>query len=145
MNSFIRGLVLPFSLAFLLLGGCGEEQPPALIASAKDYLAKKDNRTAVIQLKSALQKQPDLAEARFLLGRTLLEDGDAVSGEVELRKALDLKYPKEAVLPALARALVQQGKAQRAIKDYAAIDLGQPAAAELKTALRPPTPSKVSD
>ena len=84
-----------------------------LLASAKDYLAKKDNRAAVIQLKSALQKQPDLAEARFLLGRTLLEGGDAVSGEVELRKALDLKYPKDVVL-ALACSAPWSSKARPA-------------------------------
>jgi cellulose synthase operon protein C len=136
VKSILRGLVLPFSLAAFLLGGCSEEKPTALVASAKDYLAKKDNRAAVIQLKSALQKQPDLGEARYLLGRTLLEDGDAVSGEVELRKALDLKYPKDAVVPALARALVQQGNGQRAIKEYGGTDLAQPAAvAELKTAI----------
>jgi cellulose synthase operon protein C len=136
VNSIFRALALSLSAAFLLLGGCSEEQPTALVASAKDYLAKKDSRTAVIQLKSALQKQPNLAEARFLLGRTLLEDGDAVSGEVELRKALDLRYPRDQVLPLLVRALIQQGKAQRAIQDYGAVQLNKPmAAAELKTAL----------
>lgn len=118
------------------MSGCGEEQPAALLSSAKAYLAKKDSRTATIQLKNALQKRPDLAEARFLLGRTFLEEGDAVSGEVELSKALDLKYSKESVLPLLARALVQQGKGQRAVQDYATTDLADPAAnAELKTVL----------
>ena len=136
MTPTIRGFALSFLLVSLILAGCGDEQPAALLASAKTYLAKKDSRAAVIQLKSALQKQPDLAEARFLLGRTLLEDGDAVSGEVELHKALDLKYPQEPVLPLLVRALVQQGKAQRAIQDYGATTVTSGAAtAELKTAL----------
>ena len=136
MKNILRGLALSLALAGLLLAGCGEEQPAALLASAKGYLAKKDNRAAVIQLKTALQKQPDFAEARFVLGRTLLEDGDVVSGEVELRKALDLKYSPESVLPLLVRALVQQGKAQRAIQDYGSATVAQTAAtAELKTAL----------
>jgi putative PEP-CTERM system TPR-repeat lipoprotein len=128
-------LLLPLLLAGLT--GCGGEQSSSLLASAKDYLAKKDNRAAVIQLKSALQKQPELAEARFLLGRALLDDGNAVSGEVELRKALDFKYPQDAVLPLLVRALVQQGKAQQAIQEFGTRDFAQspPAAAELKTAL----------
>ena len=106
----LRSFALSLALAGLLLAGCGQEQPAALVASAKDYLAKKDGRAAVIQLKSALQKEPDLAEARFLLGRTLLEGGDAVSGEVELRKALDLKYPKESALPPLVRALSSRAR-----------------------------------
>ena len=124
------------SLATLLLTGCGGEQPAALVSSAKNYLAKNETQAAVIQLKAALQKQPDLAEARFLLGRTLLESGDAVSGEVELRKALALKYPSSAVLPPLARSLVMQRKGQRAIEEFGSIDLGVPAAtAELKTTI----------
>lgn len=136
MNSILR-VLLVVHLLLAGLSGCGGEQPSALLSSAKDYLAKKDNRAAVIQLKSALQKQPDLAEARFLLGRALLEDGDAVSGEVELRKALDFKYPQDAILPLLVRALVQQGKAQQAIQEFGTKDsaLSPAAAAELKTAL----------
>jgi hypothetical protein len=45
-------------------------------------------------------------------------------------------HPASAVIPSLARALVLQGKGQRAIKDYAATDLGVSAAtAELKITL----------
>ncbi|MBV9892480.1 MAG: PEP-CTERM system TPR-repeat protein PrsT, partial [Rhizobacter sp.] len=132
----LRSWRLLLVLSAVLLGGCGGESPGALVASAKEYLAKKDANSAVVQLKSALQKQPDLAEARFLLGRTLVENGDGVSGEIELRKALELKYPKEAVLPLLVRALVMQGKGQRAIQDYATADMGTPPAnAEFKTAM----------
>jgi putative PEP-CTERM system TPR-repeat lipoprotein len=118
------------------MAGCGEQKPEALVSSAKDYLAKNDTKAAVIQLKSALQKQPGLAEARFLLGRTLLDEGDPVAAEVELRKALDFKQPEAAVLPVLTKALVRQGKGQRAIQDYATVEFSDPAAtAELKTAL----------
>jgi putative PEP-CTERM system TPR-repeat lipoprotein len=136
VNPSIRGLALGISLAALLCAGCGEEKPAALVASAKNYLAKKDERAAVIQLKSALQKEPDLAEARFLLGRTLLDGGDPVSGEIELRKALALNYSESQVVPQLARSLVMQGKGQRAIQEFGSTDPGVPAAtAELKTAL----------
>jgi hypothetical protein len=56
--------MLCWSLAAVLVSGCSEQPPDALVASAKEYLGKKDPGSAVIQLKSALQKQPDLAEAR---------------------------------------------------------------------------------
>jgi putative PEP-CTERM system TPR-repeat lipoprotein len=136
VNPNARGLALYFFIAAALLGGCGGETPEALLGSAKHYLAEKNTRAAVIQLKSALQRQPELAEARFLLGRTLLDDGDAVAAEVELRKALDLKHPEVAVLPPLAAAMVLGGKGQRVIQDYAKVDLADPAAAAaLKTAL----------
>ena len=130
-----RGSLLTLVLA-VLLAGCGSEDPATLVASAKGYLAKKDAPAAIIQLKSALQKQPDLGEARFLLGRTLLDGGDAVAGEVELRKALALTYPMSDIAPPLVRALVMQGNAKRAIQDYGAMQLTPPAAmAELKIAL----------
>ncbi len=122
--------------AVALLVSCGDDDAATLLASAKTYLAKRDDRAAVIQLKGALQKQPELAEARFLLGRTLLDAGDPVSGEVELRKAMALKYPMSQLAPALVRALVMQGQAGRAIQDYGTTQLEPAAAAaELKVAL----------
>ena len=127
-----------FALAIVaaLVSGCGGETPTALLASAKSYLAKKDERAAVIQLKTALQKEPNLAEARFLLGSTLLEGGDPVGAEVELRKALALKYPASTVVPLLVRAIAAQGKGQLAIKEFGTTVLGDPAGnAALKTAL----------
>ncbi len=84
--------------AFLLvlsLTACGTDSPEAMLASAKDYLAKNDAKAAVIQLKNALQSKPDLAEARFLLGKALLDEGNVSGADVELRKAAELKYPAE--------------------------------------------------
>jgi cellulose synthase operon protein C len=102
----IGGLAL---LAVLLVGGCGNS-PDEMLTSAKDYLAKNDHAAATIQLKNALAKNPSSAEARFLLGRALLESGDAVAAEVELRKALELKFAPGRVTPVLARALLAQGQ-----------------------------------
>ncbi|GAB3267060.1 tetratricopeptide repeat protein [Chitinimonas naiadis] len=113
-------------LAVLLLQGCSGEKPEVLLASAKDYLAKNDSKAAVIQLKNALQTSPDLAEARFLLGKALLEGGDAATAEVELRKAQDLKYPPDQVVPLLARALLAKGEAKKVIDDMAPVVLSTP-------------------
>ena len=52
----------------LASAGCSRDNPVELIASAKEYLAKREYNAAVIQLKNALQKDPDNAEARYLLG-----------------------------------------------------------------------------
>lgn len=119
----------------LLLAGCGGDTPEQLIASARDYLAKNDVKAAVIQLKTALQKA-DSAEARFLLGKALLAGGDPVAASVELRKASAQKHPDAAVVPLLARAMVEQRQDKALIEQYASIDLAEPAAvAELKTSL----------
>lgn len=136
MNATAHRLALVGLIVATVLAGCGEQKPEELLASAKAYLVANDTKAAVIQLKSALQKQPNLAEARYLLGRTLLDGGDAVAAEIELRKALDLKHPEAAALPPLVRALVLQGKGKRAVQDYATVELAEPAAAaELKVAL----------
>ncbi|HEX7455165.1 MAG TPA: XrtA/PEP-CTERM system TPR-repeat protein PrsT [Gallionella sp.] len=102
-----------------MAGGCNRETPDSLLASAKDYLSKHDSAAATIQLKNALEKNPNLAEARFLLGRSFLESGDASAAEVELRKARDLKYPDEQVTPMLARALFMLGQYRKITEEFA--------------------------
>ncbi|WP_300338850.1 XrtA/PEP-CTERM system TPR-repeat protein PrsT [Accumulibacter sp.] len=121
-------------LAALLLVGCGGDKPEAMLASAKEYLAKHDHKAATIQLKNALQQKPDLAEARFLLGEALLDAGDPTGAEVELRKAQSLNYPADQVTPLLARTMLALGQAKKVTDELAKSDLSTPAAvADLKT------------
>jgi len=112
-------------LVSLLLVACGDK-PEVMLASAKDYLAKNDNKAAVIQIKNALQANPDMPEARFLLGSALLEGGDPVGAETELRKALSLNYPQDKVIPLLAKSLMMQGQAQKLTDEFAKVSLSQP-------------------
>jgi cytochrome c-type biogenesis protein CcmH/NrfG len=63
------------------------ESAQELVASAKTKLDKEDSKGAVIQLKGALQQNPQLAEARFLLGKALLAEGKVGEAMVELEKA----------------------------------------------------------
>ena len=114
-------------LLALVLAACSEK-PEAMIISAKDYLAKNDRNAAVIQIKNALQADPQMPEARFLLGTTLLDGGDPVGAELELRKALDLKHPQDLVVPPLARTLLAQGQAKKLTDEFAKVELTQPAA-----------------
>lgn len=113
----------------LLLTACGAGDDPAeLTASARQYLDKDDARTAIIQLKTALQKAPDSAEARYLLGRALLASGDAAGAAIELRKALDLRHPEDEVVPELARAMFVQGDFQRLTEQFGRTTLADKAA-----------------
>lgn len=137
MNSGTKTLqtTLPVLLMALMLAACGDK-PEALLLSAKDYLAKNDNKAAVIQIKNALQANPDMPEARYLLGTTLLNSGDPVGAETELRKALDLKHARDAVIPQLAKALLAQGQAKKLTDELSKTELGQPhATASLQMAL----------
>lgn len=138
MNTRPRNLRAGFStlLLALLLTACGGEKPEALLASAKDYLAKNDSKAAVIQIKNALQKNPELPEARFLLGKALFDSGDPMSAEVELRKALDFKYPADEVVPLLARAMIAAGQSRKAVDEFSKMTLSSPKNnADLQTSL----------
>lgn len=121
-------------LVALLVVSCSKESPDSMVASAKQFLAKNDQKAAVIQLKNALQARPDLAEARYLLGKALLDSGDPTGAEVELRKARELNHPDDQVVPVLARAALMLHESEKVIKDLAKIELtGSEAKADLQT------------
>ena len=119
-----------------LAAGCGGSDPQTLISSARAYLAKGDAKSAVIELKTALQGQPDSAEARYLLGKALLAEEEPFGAAVELRKALELKHPREVVLPDLARAMLGHGKHKELIGEFGTATLDNTEAmASLKTSV----------
>jgi putative PEP-CTERM system TPR-repeat lipoprotein len=130
-----RKAAAPVSLALaMLLAACGDSDPQKMLESARQYLDKNDNPAAIIQLKNALQEAPDLAEARFLLGKALLLNGDPAGAETELQKARDLGHSPEAVTPLLVRSRLAQGQFQKVTNDFANTALAGPEAqAELKT------------
>ena len=119
-----------------MLAACGGDKPETLLASARDYMAKNDNKAAVIQLKNALQSAPDLAEARFLLARALYEDGNPAAAEVELRKAAELKYPEDQLVPLQARTLLLLGQTKKIVEELAKAPLSSAEAkADLQTSV----------
>lgn len=123
-------------LCVALLAACGGDSPASLVKSARDYLAKGDTNAAVIQLRNALQKAPDNAEARYLLGTALTGRRDPAGAVKELRKALQLGYPKDDALPALALALIDDGDAKELVAEFGDTTLGSPdAQAAFKTTI----------
>ena len=120
----------------LILAGCGGDSPESMVTSAKGYLAKNDTKAAVIQLKNALQAKPDLAEARFLLGKTMLEGGNPSGAEIELRKAAELNYSADELTPVMARTLLALGQSKKLIEELAKVQLSSPQAkADFQAAL----------
>jgi len=113
------------ALAFsaLLLAGCGQS-PEEMLASAKTYLDKQDLAAASIQLKNALQENGSLAEARFLLGRIHLEQGDVLGAVKELQRAQELGYARDETAPLLARALADAGEFDKLLEQFADLRVG---------------------
>lgn len=128
-----RLMVIPQSkrrtaLAFVfsgLIASCGAS-PESMVGSARDYLAKNDLQAASIQLKNALQENPKLGDARYLLGAVNLRQGNPVAAEKEFRRALELGVSAEQVNPLLARAMVQMGQFEQVIKEFGAMKLQDP-------------------
>src|ERR1700704_2882254 len=87
----------------LLAAACSRNDPASFLSSAQSYMQKADYKAAIVQLKNAIQGAPENGEARHLLAKALLETGDPVGAETEVRKALDLKYSPELAYPLLAR------------------------------------------
>ncbi len=134
--SYKHRLLVPTLLATLLLAACGGKDPAELVGSARSLIDKGEHKTAIIELKSALQEAPEMGEARFLLGKSLLASGDVAGAAVELRKALDLRVDDNEVVPELARALYLQGDYQRLLEQFGQTVLSQPLAeADLKVTL----------
>jgi putative PEP-CTERM system TPR-repeat lipoprotein len=127
-------LVLCLASLCLILPGCGGESEEKLVASAQTYLDKKDPKSAVIQLKSALQKNAKSGQARFLLGKALRESGDPVSALVELRKAQELGVSDDQLLPEMARTMLMVGDHAKVVGQFASTELQDPKAmADLAT------------
>ena len=121
-------LTIACCLALLLFAtGCGRDNPEALVASAKEFIAKGDFNASIIQLKNVLQKNPKNAEARYLLGLSLLKNGDVTSAEIELNKAVGFGLTSDELQIALARAALERGgDADKVVTQFGSKQLSQP-------------------
>lgn len=81
-----------------------------LVARAKNFYEAGDFKSAQIDLISVLQKSPNNAEARWLLGHLHYDLGDYPGAEKEYLRARKLGIDDNSVLPALADVLLGENK-----------------------------------
>jgi putative PEP-CTERM system TPR-repeat lipoprotein len=104
----------------LSLGACGNTQSTEkFLTDARQYQQKGDNKAAIIQLKNALQKDPENKDARYLLGAIYNDIGDPLSAEKELRKAVSLGVSPATALPLIAKSLLMQGEFKKMLEETA--------------------------
>lgn len=109
MKKLVRG-TLTGSLILLMLA-CGADISAAKhIERAEEFLDKGRYMAASIELKNALKKDQQSADARWLLGKVYLETGNFAAAEKEFKKAREFGMADEPVLPLLGQALLYQGK-----------------------------------
>lgn len=130
----MRNLLLGILCVCVL--GCSKNTAEHYISAAKLKIEKKETKAAIIQLKNALEINPSLSEARFLLGKLFLEGGDVSGASIELKRAADLGYPEDEVAPKLAASLLFSGEYEKLFSTYGNVNLANPAAnADLKSTL----------
>jgi putative PEP-CTERM system TPR-repeat lipoprotein len=90
--------------------------------TAAQYVGQGDLSAAVIELKNALQRDPDYADARLLLGEVYLKLGDARDAEKELLAAARLGHDAARVAVPLGQALLLQHRFDEVLKEFAVED-----------------------
>jgi putative PEP-CTERM system TPR-repeat lipoprotein len=111
----------------LLLASCllgisvvAQSADPKASKFFEDALAryeKKDIPGAIIQLKNAIQADPNLLPVHALLGKALIQNGEVAAAEVAIVEAMRLGVARAELIVPLAQALIEQGKQQQIFDD----------------------------
>ena len=112
-------LIVVFILGITACGNTKDTE--TLISEAKQYQQSGDDNAAIIQLKNALQQEPNNREARYLIGVSYNETGDMLSAEKEFNRAIDLGMDSNKVIPILGESLLKIGEFQQLLdktKDF---------------------------
>ena len=102
-RDWARQLILMLTTLTLLACGSPEMDAQQLVLTAKGYIAGNKIREAALELRNALQENPDNAEARYLLGQINLDVGDMAGAEKEFRRAARAGWKEEQARIGLAR------------------------------------------
>jgi putative PEP-CTERM system TPR-repeat lipoprotein len=97
------------------------------VQRAKDLESKGDLKASVIQLKNAVQQDPNNAQARLLLGQIYLRLKDGSSAEKELRRAQAAGVNPETVMPLLGDALLLQRDYRKVLEELKPAENGSSA------------------
>ena len=109
----------------------GPEAAREYYEAATKHAEQGGLRAAVIELKNALQQDPDYADARLLLGEIYLQLGDGKAAEKELRAATRLGHEARHIAVPLGRALLLQGRFDEVLAEFAAEDFAPEIAPEI--------------
>jgi putative PEP-CTERM system TPR-repeat lipoprotein len=130
---------LAVSTVFVLsigLAGCGNPSPEESLANADDLFSRGELRSAMIELKNALQEDPSFAPARARLGTVQASLGDHASALKEYERALDLGLDNDDVRIGILRSKNYLGRYSEVIGELEdAAKLDDTRAALLGTAL----------
>jgi putative PEP-CTERM system TPR-repeat lipoprotein len=128
--------ILVALLSSTLLAACFGNSAEEYVKAAREALAKGKRSDAVINLKNALQENPKMGEARYLLAKTLLDNGDLAGAEIELGKAAESGYTQDKLVPLQARLMLARGQNEKALAEFGKTQLASaPDMSDLQTSL----------
>ncbi len=108
INKYVHALLV---LAMLMTSGCSPSKTDTeLLQSAKDYINNNQIRESILELKNALQVNPQNAEARFLLGKLNLAIGNPASAVKEFERSIEYGWDEAEATLYLARSLLNNGQ-----------------------------------
>ena len=96
---------------------------------------KKDMPGAIIQLKNALQIDPNMLPVQLLMGKALLRNGEVAAAEVAFNEALRLGVNRAEVVVQLGQALLAQGKHKTVLEKNTFSVAGLPPGVQLQVHL----------
>lgn len=106
------GIVLVFFCSLVACVGGNNNEVQSVVDGVVPGLS-----SSMAELKGELEKHPQNAEARYLLGKLNLQLGAAIAAEKEFRRALEYGWSRQAVLPLLGEALLPQRKFQQVLDE----------------------------
>ena len=109
------------TIFILSLSGCGQKSADELIRSAEMKISNNEYSSAAIDLKNALNSQPQNAKARFELGRVHLLTSNYSDAEKELVRAKELGYPILETDQLILKSVFYQNDFERVLTKFAAL------------------------
>ncbi len=117
--------------AYAPLAAANPERATRYYEDAVARADRNDAAGAIVQLKNALQHDPRMLAAQILLGKLLLEQGDAAAAEAALEQALRLGVDRTEIVVPLAQAALALGHADRVLERFGPEGLAPAQRAEL--------------
>ena len=107
------------ALLCVLMWSCAQDKTDLdHLQQAKQFHEKNQWRAAMIELKNALQKNPQNLEARQLLGMLYLDMGEGAPAEKELRRAAEGVSAKGPFAASIAHAMLLQRQPEKLLAEF---------------------------
>ena len=121
-SAYVLGIMLGFAAVACTKAPSFDEY----MQDARTFQAKRDYKSAIIQVKNALSTDPNHGEARFLLGALYQDAGDYSAAEIELRRAHQSDPESAPITAMLVRALLAQNQYDKAIDELGKFEKKHP-------------------